>query len=161
MLVWLLASAVGALGTGEAWPAARHHHVPTYLKHAQVHRSKAAEALHYKYGLKHSKRYARLRSKRHHVARASVPGVSSPVERPATSIPPGLAAVKQALELVRLHKAREATALATSFGDPVARKLVEWALLRHAESEARFRALRDLHPCKSRLAEHSAAAPAR
>jgi soluble lytic murein transglycosylase len=46
--------------------------------------------------------------------------------------------VKQALDLVRLHRAREATALATSFGDPVAQKLVEWALLRHAGSEARF-----------------------
>ena len=138
-MVWLLASAVAALGTDEAWPAARHHHAPTHLKHAQVHRSKAAEARHYKHGSKHSKRYARLRqSKRHHVARATVPSVSSPVERPAASLPPGLAAVKQALELVRLHKAREATALATSFGDPVAQKLVEWALLRHAESEARF-----------------------
>ena len=137
MLVWLLASAVGALGTGEAWPAARHHHVPTHLKHTQVHRSKAAEARHYKHGSKHSKRYARLRqSKRHHVARATV--VSSPVERLAASLPPGLAAVKRALELVRQHKAREATALATSFGDPVAQKLVEWALLRHAESEVRF-----------------------
>jgi soluble lytic murein transglycosylase len=132
-LVWLLASAVGALGTGEAWPAARHHHVPIHLKQAQVHRSKAAEARHYKHGSKHSKRYARLRqSKRRHVASASVPGVSSPVERPATSIPPGLAAVKQALELVRQRRAREATALATSFGDPVAQKLVEWALLRTA-----------------------------
>ena len=130
---------MAALGTDEAWPAARHHHVPTHLKHAQVHRSKAAEARHYKHGSKHSKRYARLRqSKRHHVARATVPSVSSPVERPAASLPPDLAAVKQALELVRQHKAREATALATSFGDPVAQKLVEWALLRHAESEARF-----------------------
>src|SRR4029077_103443 len=116
-----------------------HHHVPTHLKHAQVHRSKAAEARHYKHGSKHSKRYARLRqSKRHHVARATLPSVSSPVERPAASLPPDLAAVKQALELARQHKAREATALATSFGDPVAQKLVEWALLRHAESKVRF-----------------------
>ena len=46
--------------------------------------------------------------------------------------------MKQALELVRQHKAREATALARSFGDPVAQKLVEWALLRHSEGEARF-----------------------
>ena len=101
-LVWLLASAVAALGTDEAWPAAHHHHVPTHLKHAQVHRSKAAEARHYKHGSKHSKRYARLRqSKRHHVARATVPRVSSPFERPAASLPPDLAAVKQALELVQ------------------------------------------------------------
>ena len=135
----MLASAVAALGTDEAWPAAYHHHAPTYLKHAQVHRSKAAEARHYKHGAKHSKRYARLRqSKRHHVARATLPSVSSPVERPAASLTPDLAAVKQALELVRQHKAREATALARSLGDPVAQKLVEWALLRHAESEVRF-----------------------
>jgi soluble lytic murein transglycosylase len=72
------------------------------------------------------------------VARATVPSVSSPVERPAASLPPDLTAVKQALELVRQHRAREATALATSIGDPVAQKLVEWALLRHVESEARF-----------------------
>src|SRR3954470_6994462 len=83
-----------------------HHHAPTHLKHAQVHRSKAAAARHYKHVSKHSKRYARLRqSKRHHVARATVPSASSPVERSAASLPPGLAAVKQALELVRLHKA--------------------------------------------------------
>ena len=139
-MVWLLASAVAVLGTEEAWPAAHHHHhVLTHLKHAQVHRGKAAEARHYKHGSKHSKRYARLRQrKRHHVATASLPSVFSPVARPADSLPPDLAAVKQALELVRHHKAREATALARSFGDPTAQKLVEWALLRHAEGEAQF-----------------------
>jgi soluble lytic murein transglycosylase-like protein len=138
-LVWVLASAVAALGTEEAWPAAHHHHVLTHLKHAQVHRGKAAEARHSRHGSKHSKRYARLRQrKRHHVATASLPSVFSPVARPAVSLPPDLAAVKQALELVRQHKAREATALARSFGDPVAQKLVEWALLRHSEGEARF-----------------------
>ena len=69
-MVWLLASAVVAFGTDEAWPAAHRHHVPTHLKHikhASVW-SKAAEARHHKYGSKHPKRYARLRqSKRHHV----------------------------------------------------------------------------------------------
>jgi soluble lytic murein transglycosylase-like protein len=135
-LAWLLASAVAALGTDEAWPAAHHHHAPSHLKHAQEHGSKAAESRHYKLGSKHAKRYARLhQSKRQHISRAIVPSVSSPVERPPILLPPDLAAVKQALELVRQHKAREATALATSFGDPVAQKLVEWALLRHAESE--------------------------
>jgi soluble lytic murein transglycosylase len=137
-LVWLLASAVAALGTDEAWPSARHHHVPTHLKHAQVHRSNAAEARHYKHGSKHSRRYARLRQSRHHVARAAIPSVSSPVERLAASLPPDLAAVKQALELVRQRRPSEATALARSISDPVAQKLVEWALLRLAESEARF-----------------------
>jgi soluble lytic murein transglycosylase-like protein len=135
----LLASVVAALGTDEAWPAAHHRHLPSHLKHSQVHGSKAAEARHYKHGSKHGKRYVRLRqSKRHHMARAIVPRVSSPVERPPASLAPDLAAVKHALELVRKSKTGEATALATSIGDPVARKLVEWALLRHAESEVGF-----------------------
>jgi soluble lytic murein transglycosylase-like protein len=138
-LVWLLASAVATLGADEAWPAAHHRHVPSHLKHAQVHRSKAAEARHYKHGSKHGKRYARLRqSKRHHMARAIVPRVSSPVVQPPASLPPVLAAVKQALELVRKSKTSEATALATWIGDPVAQKLIEWALLRHPESEVGF-----------------------
>jgi soluble lytic murein transglycosylase-like protein len=138
-LVLLLASAVAALGTDEAWPSAHCRHLPSHLKHAQVHGSKAAEARHYKHGSKHGKRYVRLRqSKRHHTARAIVPRVSSPVERPPASLPPDLAAVKQALELVRKSKTGEATALATWIGDPVARKLVEWALLRHAETEVGF-----------------------
>jgi soluble lytic murein transglycosylase len=135
----LLASAVAALGSDEAWPAPNHRHVPNHLKHAQVHRSKTAEARHYKHASNHSKRYARLRqSKRRRVARAIVPSVPSPDARPAPSLPPDLAAVKQALELVRQRKPSKATALAMSITDPVGQKLVEWALLRHAESEARF-----------------------
>ena len=137
--MWLLAAAVAAFGTDEAWSAAHHHHAPTHLKHARAHRTKGAEAQHYKYVLKRSRKYARLRhSRRIRVAVANIRGTSSPAERPAASLAPNLAAVKQALELVRAHKAREATALATSFSDPVAQKLVEWALLRHAESEAAF-----------------------
>ena len=58
--------------------------------------------------------------------------------RPAVSLPPDLAVVKQALELVRQRRPREATALAMSINDPVGQKLVEWASLRHAESEARY-----------------------
>ena len=130
---------MAALGTEEARPATHHHHALTHLKHGHVHRGKAAEAWQYRHGSKHSRRYARLRqSKQHHVATARLPSASSPLERSAASLPPDLAAVKQALELVRQHKASAATALATSFGDPVAQKLFEWALLRHAEGEARF-----------------------
>jgi soluble lytic murein transglycosylase len=52
--------------------------------------------------------------------------------------PADLAATKQTIELARQRRPSEATALATSIGDPVARKLVEWALLRHPDSEAGF-----------------------
>jgi soluble lytic murein transglycosylase-like protein len=139
VLIWLLASAVAALGTDEAWPASHHRHVQNHLKHAQVHRSKTGEARHYKHASNHSKRYARLRqSKRRRVARAVVPSVSSPVARPASPLPPDLAVVKQVIELVRQGRPSKATTLAMSITDPVGQKLVEWALLRHAESEAQF-----------------------
>src|SRR5262249_9288233 len=73
---------------------------------------------------------------RHRVAHAIVPS-ALPIERPA-SLPPDLAAVKQAIELVRQRKPREATALATSVSDQLMQKLVEWVLLRQPESEVGF-----------------------
>jgi soluble lytic murein transglycosylase len=72
------------------------------------------------------------------MARPVVPSVSSSIERSPASLPPELSAVKQALERVRQRRPTEAAALARSISDPVAQKLVEWALLRHPESEARF-----------------------
>jgi peptidoglycan lytic transglycosylase len=137
-LVWLLASVVAVLGADDAWPAARHH-VPTHLKYASAHRNKAAEARHYKRASERAKRFARLRQgKRHHIARKTLPRIARPFERVQRSLPPDLAAVKQALELVQQGKLRETTVLTASIGDPVAQKLVEWALLRHAQSEASF-----------------------
>ena len=49
-----------------------------------------------------------------------------------------LAAVMQANELVRQGKAQDATALVASIDDPVAAKLIEWALLRRADGAAGF-----------------------
>jgi soluble lytic murein transglycosylase len=57
---------------------------------------------------------------------------------PAAALSGDLAAVKQALELVRKGKTGEATAIKNSIGDPVARKLVEWMILRHPDGEAGF-----------------------
>jgi hypothetical protein len=56
----------------------------------------------------------------------------------ARPLSPDLAAAKQAIELVRRHKTKEATTIAAASGDPVVSKLVEWALLRQFESEAGF-----------------------
>ena len=53
-------------------------------------------------------------------------------------LPPNLSAAKQAIELVRRRKAKDAAVLAASTGDPTVAKLVEWALLRHFDSEAGF-----------------------
>src|SRR6516225_6455508 len=57
---------------------------------------------------------------------------------PAPQLSPDLAAVKQAIRLVRQHKFNEATTLAASINDPAAQKLVEWSYLRDPESPAGF-----------------------
>jgi soluble lytic murein transglycosylase len=62
---------------------------------------------------------------------------ASPV--PATPALSGdVAAVKQAIDLVRKGKTAEATAIKKSVGDPVAQKLIEWQILRHPAGEANF-----------------------
>jgi soluble lytic murein transglycosylase len=105
----------------------------------QAHRSKAAEARHHKHtSTRHANRQARERhDQRHRAAHAVVPSAPLPIEISA-SLPPDLAAVKQAIELVRQRRPREATALATSIRDRLMQKLVEWVLLRQPESEVGF-----------------------
>ena len=49
-----------------------------------------------------------------------------------------LAAVKDAIGLSRKSKTSEATAIQKTIGDPAARKLVEWFILRHPETDANF-----------------------
>jgi peptidoglycan lytic transglycosylase len=56
----------------------------------------------------------------------------------ATPLSGDLATVRQVIDLVRKGKAGEATTLETTIGDPAARKLVEWFILRHPDSEANF-----------------------
>ena len=138
-LIWLLASAIAALGSDDVFSASRLQHVP-------AHRFKAAETRHHKHtSTQHAKRQARVRdggarvhhNERHRAAHAIVPSTPLPIERPA-SLPPNLAVVKQAIELVRQRKPREATALATSIDDQLMQKLVEWALLRQPENEVGF-----------------------
>lgn len=64
---------------------------------------------------------------------------SPPPQTAAPSQPSGdLAAVKQAIDLVRKGKTREATALEKTIGDLAAQKLVEWFVLRHPDGEANF-----------------------
>ena len=46
--------------------------------------------------------------------------------------------MKQAIELVRQRNFGDSTALAVSINDPVARKLIEWMLLRDPDSPADF-----------------------
>src|SRR5712691_7330916 len=138
-LVWLLASAVAALGTADALAAAAH-------KQAPAHPSKTAVAEHHKQGpAPDAKRSAAApQSKPSRPAPVVMPRPRPPTDQPVAAdpavaaLPPELAAAKQAIELVRQRKSGEAAALANSVADPVVQKLVEWALLRRSESGARF-----------------------
>jgi soluble lytic murein transglycosylase len=49
-----------------------------------------------------------------------------------------IAVVRQAIDLAREAKSGEAGALEKTIGDPAAKKLVEWFLLRHPDSDANF-----------------------
>jgi soluble lytic murein transglycosylase len=62
--------------------------------------------------------------------------VSSSAE--ASPLSADLAAVKNAIDLARKAKTGEATAVQKTIGDPAARKLVEWYILRHPEADANF-----------------------
>ena len=64
--------------------------------------------------------------------------LSSPSGAPSPAPSPDLAAVKQALELIRRGKSGEATSVEASIHDPAAKKLVEWAILRSDENNVGF-----------------------
>ena len=139
-LVWLLASALAVLGTAEALSAGRH-------KSGSPDRKKTAEVEHHKSDSSHHKKDKKdkkaAEAERHKKA-AAVEHHRHVIVQPATEdgapapLSPDLAATKQAIELVRQGKGKDAIALAASIGDPVAAKLVEWARLRHSDSEAGF-----------------------
>ena len=131
ILVWLFAFGLAALGTGDALSASRH-------KDIRAHRSKAAAAAGHKRGtaLDAKRHTAALQSEESDEAVARVP---LPIERPAgASLPTDLGVAKQAIELIRKSKLKDAAALAASVSDPVAHKLIEWALLRSSDSPAGF-----------------------
>jgi soluble lytic murein transglycosylase len=123
-LVWLVASALAALGTADAFSAARH-------KPVSQDRKKVVEVVHHKRVSPHRKKAVEVEHHKH--------VIEQPADRDAAApLPPDLATAKQAIELVRRGKPKDATALAASIRDPVAAKLVEWALLRQFDSEAGF-----------------------
>ena len=70
----------------------------------------------------------------------SAPRTTLPFATAATTAtsPLDLSAVKQALDLVRKNRQDEATATANSLTDPLARKLVEWVVLRSEDGSSDF-----------------------
>jgi soluble lytic murein transglycosylase len=122
--VLLLASAVIALGAGDALAAA--HHKP-----ADAHGKKTSDKGEGEHN-KRDKKNAEKGGEHKHV-------IAQPAdEEGAAPLSPTLTAVKEAAELLRHGKGKDALTLVTATGDPVAAKLIEWAWLRHADSEAGF-----------------------
>jgi soluble lytic murein transglycosylase len=73
-------------------------------------------------------------------AHAKAPAAAAPLAvAPTSSTPsPEVAAVKEAISLARKGKASEAHDVQKTIGDPVARKLVEWAILRSDDNNVDF-----------------------
>jgi peptidoglycan lytic transglycosylase len=128
-----------ALGPAGALAASGH-------KHASAHKSTTAKEKKSKRGSASDKE--RKAAQRRGGAQTGEERIPLPRERPSTeqaaatepavkALSPELDAAKQAIGLLRKGKSGEATALATSSGDPVVQKLVEWVLLR-SESGAGF-----------------------
>jgi len=154
-LVWLLASALVALGAADAL-AARHKHAssarPKATSSAATAKPAAAapsqpvsSAASAQPASAHRKKVAAIARKKRKAQREKVemkrPGhvIDRAAAGDATApLPPALATAKEAIALIRKGKAKDATALAESIDDPFAAKLVHWARLRHPDSAAGF-----------------------
>ncbi|MEW6643052.1 MAG: lytic transglycosylase domain-containing protein [Pseudomonadota bacterium] len=139
-LTGVVTVAVLAVATHDANARVRHARAPS---HASSHAQRAKPA-HAAAKADHSR----------HAARAAVLSIPLPRPRPsieaatpaapaapptaATALSGDLAGVKQALDLVRKGKARDAAAVKAALGDPVAQMLVEWLILRHPDGTANF-----------------------
>src|SRR5258708_5622447 len=87
------------------------------------------------------KRYAAHKKGKHAAAARRKSAKSTDAPAPAATAAPltgDLAAVRQAIDLVRKGKTGEATAIGKTIADPAAQKLVEWFILRHPHGEANF-----------------------
>jgi soluble lytic murein transglycosylase len=108
-------------------------------RHKGIQHTKKADAAN---RTRHAPKAAARKDKHREVAAArSKPAPSSDgPSQQATAAPltGDLAAVRQAIDLARKAKTGEATAIEKSIGDPAARKLVEWFILRHPDADANF-----------------------
>ena len=121
--------------------AARAGHKPHQGKkthEAKAHGAKSREAsrTHHRHGAALKKAgHAKDEAARH----KSAPSADESIPAADTSsLPPELAAVRNAIDLARKAKIAEATAIEKTIDDPAARQLVEWFILRHPEADANF-----------------------
>ena len=158
-LIYLGAASIIALTSADAFSNPGHKPVASHQNKAvkaeagkhQVamsasHRNKAVKAEGPKQAAAASRRNKKAKAdKRKHQERAPGPRILLPSDptnagnsTPRPPLTPQLATLKEAIRLVQQRKFDEATTLAASIDDPVARKVVEWAYLRNPESRAGF-----------------------
>ena len=116
--------------------AATSNRTPAFAGHKHHHAKKAESG-----SASHKRHSAHKKSKHSPVAARpkTEPAISAPAATPpAVSLPPELASVKQAIDLVRKSKISEATIVKQTIDDAAARKLVEWFTLRHPNCESNF-----------------------
>jgi len=127
-LVLLLASAMmtPAFGKGSSTPPG-HRHTPP-------HRSASSDGKHNTHGSAHKG------ERSEHAAKSRILPDRESAQESAAALEPSadLTATKQAIALLRHRKFSEATALAATIDDPIARTLVEWVMLRDSDSPAGF-----------------------
>jgi soluble lytic murein transglycosylase len=134
-------AAVAALALLPVKATAKSHHPaknPTKAAHATDKKARGAKATREASSGKH--RHGRHGGDDHKSAKAkSAPSKSAETEKAAAPELTGdLAVVRDAFIAVRKGKTGDATEIQAGITDPVGRKLVEWFLLRHSESEANF-----------------------
>jgi len=122
--------AVLAVFSTDAMARASHKHQPTKKLHETAGPRHHGNASLKKAG--HAKHVTAARRK------STRPSDVSPPSAAASPLSGDLAAVKDAIALARKRKTSEATAIQKAIGDPAAQKLVEWFILRHSESDAKF-----------------------
>lgn len=128
---WLFAGAAAAFVFADVAIARQPNASAHHATHAVVSQTKHPG--------EHAKRSAAADHKRERPSTAASSAIPLPRSRPALAdLPPDLVAVRQAFELVRKGKLQDATALEASIADPVAKKLVEWLLLRRGDSDVAF-----------------------
>jgi soluble lytic murein transglycosylase len=130
VLVQLFVLVAAAIATDAAYPASRH-------THALTHRRNSTEAEDRKHDTVSDPKRSKVVRQSNRMARPAA-NVYPSIERPTVSLPPDLAAAKQAIELIRRGEWKDPTTLAATVKNPVARKVVEWTLLRRSDSAAKF-----------------------
>jgi soluble lytic murein transglycosylase len=121
-----LTVAVLAIGSTDAQARAGHKH---------QHAKKPHEA-----SVRHHRNAAlkKTRHAKHAHRKTTVSSDAPPAGADASPLSGDLAAVRNAIDLTRKAKISEATAVQKTIGDPAARRLVEWFILRHPETDSNF-----------------------